>query len=186
MKFPLANSTPIQKFVRSLILLIILQHFITIFAPGLLYEIYLFLTKVDSSTENPWLLTDLNWKYPFHAILYSIFFIFHFLPLDLANLIIVLSFLLFTKKMRQVGKWGSTVLFLLSIAVAITVGACFWGVVYWWYDYPRFSSEVIAKFEVLRPGASSNLIHLILGNCLFMCIFLPFWHLRLKLWRNQV
>ena len=173
----------IQKYVWGVILYAVLHHFITLFGPGILYEIYLSIVTASSSTENSWLIGELNWKYPFNAILISIFFIFYYFPLDLTNLTIMFSFFRLDKKLNRSNRWWmSIVLFFLSISIAYTLGACSWGLISWW----DIGLDAMDKFEVLRPGASSNLIHIVLGNFIFMLIFLPFWHYKLKIWSTYL
>lgn len=116
----MAKLNEIQKYVRGLIMSGIMQHFIMLFGAGVLYEIYLVLMGLSASTRNNLLGWELDWMLPFHILLSGTFLIFYFFPLDILNLVLLLSFIRIDRKRNQANSWWKSIgiFFLLLLGAA--------------------------------------------------------------------
>ncbi len=163
-----------------------MQHFIMLFGAGVLYEIYLVLMGLSASTDNYMLGWELDWMLPFYILLSGIFLIFYVFPLDILNLVLLLSFIRIDRKRNQANSWWKSIgLFFLLLLMIYAIAACIWGLMFWWHDFSE-RHETISQFEFLKPGSSISLGYILLCNCIFMLFFLPFWHYKLKSWSSHL
>lgn len=163
-----------------------MQHFIMLFGAGVLYEVYLVLMGLSASTRNNLLGWELDGMLPLKILLSGTFLIFLIFPLDILNLILLLSFIRIDRKRNQANSWWKSIgLFFLLLLMIYAIAASIWGLMFWWHDFSE-RSETMSRFEYLKPGSFSSLIYIVLGNCIFMLFFLPFWHFKLKSWSSHL